>query len=56
MSEQKLFQEISIENTRKNIIFKDQQIQWNHKQEILIHNLEVENQKLHSVIFLCLKI
>jgi len=51
MSSSNRFQEISTENTKENIIFDEQQIDRFHKQETLIHELQVENQKLNTVIF-----
>ncbi len=50
MTDLELANELKLEENTKYIKFTDQQKEWNLKQEILIHNLEVENQKLQTVI------
>jgi len=49
MTDLELSSEHTFKENAKYIKITDQQKEWNQMQEILIHNLEVESQKLRTV-------
>ncbi len=49
MTDIELASELTFKANTKHMKLPDQQKEWNQKQEMLIHNLEVENQKLRTV-------